>query len=1174
MSDPARAAAGAALVFATSLGIAALGVTDPNDIALSAWLQAVAAGLLAGVLILLALHGRQQARDDQARQRELIEMADVGMSLTESDGRLAQVNRRYAEIVGRSVEQLLTLRFQDLTHPDDLDSDLTQMAELLARQIPYYRMQKRYLRLDGSSVWVLLTVTLAQSSGRASGLARRVMRDEPPRFISTIQDISELRQTQDALQHQRTQLEQVIRGIPDCLTMRDIDGRYQLVNPAAERLIGRPAAEILGKRAEEVYRHGVMAETPEIDRRVIDRGEPVRHEARLSGDNGALATIDLVISPLVGPDQRPYGVISVGRDVTHERHNLRLLEQASHRNRELLTEAERSRLALLSLLEDQRDAQAALSASEARLRAVVAALPDLIFLFDAQTRLIDIWSSSDDNLLGPREAFIGQRLSEFLPHALAALATEEIRAALEHGKGQPFEYSLTLPAGERWYEMRTARVGHDVALGVARDITREREARQAQRRTEDNLLLAVEGTGDGLWDWDLISDNVGYSVAFERLLRYEGQTPFSARFLFRDRLHPDDRERCVNAVRDAIKQGIRFDATYRLMCFDGEYRWFQGRGMCHRAPDGQPLRFSGVLSDLSDRLRDEERLRLAAQVLDSTQEGVMITNAQRRIVSVNRAFTTLLGYTEAEVLGRTPRMLSSGRHEAAFYDAIWAELDQTGQWKGEIWNRRKDGELMPELLSISAVHDITGAISHYVGVFADISRMKDSEARLEFLAHHDPLTRLPNRLLFNQQMEQALHQAQREHRRLAVLLLDLDRFKDINDSYGHLAGDELLQHVAQRLTGRLRQSDTLARLGGDEFALLMHDLRYDDDAARLASELLGALSQPWRSSDGVEVNVGVSIGICIYPDHGQTSQALLQGADAALYRAKGDGRGVYRYYADEMTQSARERLHLETRLRRALVDDQLVLHYQPQVELQTGRIVGAEALVRWMDPEHGLIPPGRFIPVAETTGLIGDIGAWVLAEACRQGKAWLDEGLPPLTLAVNVSPRQFRHADLAAQVMQTLIETGLPAEQLELELTEGALMEREQEALDVLQRLRAIGVGVAIDDFGTGYSSLAYLKRFPLDVLKIDRSFIADIPNDPDDMEIAAAVIAMGHSLGIRVLAEGVETVDQLAFLRFKHCDRYQGFLCSRPVPPDEFAALLRAQITRADNEDPQPFDA
>ncbi|MEY2655173.1 MAG: hypothetical protein RLZZ524_2201 [Pseudomonadota bacterium] len=1152
MSDPARAAAGAALVTATSLCFAALGVTDLKDVDTLSWLQAVASGLLAGVLILLALRGRQQARDEAARLAELIEMADVGMSLTEADGRLSHVNRRYAEIVARTPEQLLALRFQDLTHPDDLDADLTQMVELLAHRIPYYRMQKRYLRPDGSSVWVLLTVTLARGDRRGD--------DDEQRFISTIQDISELRSTQEALHLQRAQLEQIIRSIPDCLAMRDIEGRYQLVNPAAERLIGRPVAEIIGRLPEEVYRADSMTETREIDRRVIDRGEPIRREALLTGESGATATIDLVISPLVGPDQRPYGVISVGRDVSRERHNLRLLEYAGQRNRDLLAEAERSRLALLSLLEDQRAAQVALSASEARLRAVVSALPDLIFLIAADGRLIDIWSSSEESLLGPREQFIGQRLSDFLPPALAALAMQEIRTALQQGTGQPFEYSLPLPAGERWFEMRTARSGDEVVLGIARDITREREARLAQQRTEESLLLAVEGSGDGLWDWDLTNDNIGYSNTFERLLRYEGQTPFSARFLFRERLHPDDRDRCVAAVRDSINHGHRFDATYRLMCFDGEYRWFQGRGMCHRGPDGQPARFSGVLSDLSDRLRDEERLRLAAQVLDSTQEGVMITDARRRIVSVNRAFTALLGYTEAEVLGKTPRVLSSGRHDAEFYEAIWAQLAQTGQWKGEIWNRRKDGELLPELLSISAVHDITGAVSHYVGVFADISLMKDSEARLEFLAHHDPLTRLPNRLMFNQQIEQALHQAQREHRRLAVLLLDLDRFKDINDSYGHLAGDELLQHVAQRLTGRLRQSDTLARLGGDEFALLMHDLRHDDDAARLAGELLAALSQPWRSSDGVEVNVGVSIGICIYPDHGQTSQALLQGADAALYRAKGDGRGVYRYYADEMTQSARERLHLENRLRRALVDNQLVLHYQPQVELQTGRIVGAEALVRWMDPEHGLIQPARFIPVAETTGLIGDIGAWVLAEACRQGKAWLDQGLPPLTLAVNVSPRQFRHADLAAQVMQTLIETGLPAEHLELELTEGALMEREQEALGVLQRLRAIGVGIAIDDFGTGYSSLAYLKRFPLDVLKIDRSFIADIPNDPDDMEIAAAVIAMGHSLGIRVLAEGVETVDQLAFLRFKHCDRYQGFLCSRPIPPDDFAALLRAQ--------------
>ncbi len=1156
MSDITRAAAGAALVLLTGLCVSALGPAG-LDVA-GAW-QAGASAAAGGALLALALRHRRKASDAHEQMRELIDLADVGMSLTEADGRLAHVNRRYAEIVGRTPEQLLAMRFQELTHPDDLDADLGQMAELLAHRIPYYRLQKRYLRPDGSPVWVLLTVTLVRTEGRVG------LHGGPIRFISTIQDISELQAAQEALGLQRTQLEQIIRSIPDYIAVRDIAGRYQLVNPAAERLIGRPASEIVGQTPEAVYRDGTLADAREIDRLVLDRGEPIRRETVLVGRAGEQFSVDLVISPLLGPDQRPHGVISVGRDVTRERHNLRLLEQAGQRNLELLAEAERSRLALLSLLEDQREAQQALSASAAHLHAVVSALPDLIFLFDHDARPVDIWTSDEANLLGPRERFIGKRLDEFLPPGLAELAEGRIRQTLAGARPAPFEYSLDLPGGMRWFEMRTARAGAQVVLGIARDITGEHNARLAQRRTEESLLLAIDGTGDGLWDWDLVTGQGSYSNSCERLLRYEGVEPFASVLRPRERLHPEDLERTLAAAHDAIDHGTRFNATFRLLCYDGEHRWFHGRGMCHRDAQGKPLRFSGVLSDLTDRLRDEERLRLAAQVLDSTQEGVMITDAQRRIVSVNRAFTVLLGYTEAEVLGRTPRMLSSGRHEAGFYDAMWTQLAQTGQWKGEIWNRRKDGELMPELLSISAVRDDSGTISHYVGVFADISLMKDSEARLEFLAHHDPLTRLPNRLLFNQQIELALHQAQRENRRLAVLLLDLDRFKDINDSYGHLAGDELLQHVAQRLTGRLRQSDTLARLGGDEFALLMHDLRYDDDAARLASELLGALSQPWRSSDGVEVNVGVSIGICIYPDHGQSSQALLQGADAALYRAKGDGRGVYRYFADEMTQSARERLHLENRLRRALVENQLVLHYQPQVELQSGRIVGAEALVRWMDPEHGLIPPGRFIPVAETTGLIGDIGAWVLAEACRQGKAWLDEGLPPLTLAVNVSPRQFRHADLAAQVMQTLIETGLPAEQLELELTEGALMEREQEALGVLQRLRAIGVGVAIDDFGTGYSSLAYLKRFPLDVLKIDRSFIADIPNDPDDMEIAAAVIAMGHSLGIRVLAEGVETVDQLAFLRFKHCDRYQGFLCSRPVPPNEFAALLRAQGPRGD---------
>lgn len=564
-----------------------------------------------------------------------------------------------------------------------------------------------------------------------------------------------------------------------------------------------------------------------------------------------------------------------------------------------------------------------------------------------------------------------------------------------------------------------------------------------------------------------------------------------------------------------------------------------------------------VAQDISQRRQTEQSERLAAAVVASTREGVMVTDPQLRIVSINRAFTEVLGYREEEVIGRSPRLMRSGRHDRTFYTAMWESIREKGHWQGEIWNRRKDGAIFPELLSISEVRAPDGQLTHYVGLFTDISRLKASEEQLEFLAHHDPLTRLPNRRRFEEHLQHALAEAQRSGARLALLMLDLDRFKDINDSWGHLAGDEWLQHVAERLGRRVRAADLLARLGGDEFVLVMQHLGSPDDAARLAAELITALGEPWQLSQGVEVSSGASVGISLYPDHGLTPQRLLQGADAALYRAKADGGGTFRYFSDEMTQEARERLHIEGRLRRAVSQGQLKLVYQPQLDLASGRIIGAEALLRWFDPVEGMIPPDRFIPVAEASGLISELGLWVLREACGQGRRWQDEGLPPLTLAVNVAARQLQHGDLVAEVQQALSETGFPAERLELELTESSLMSREGHALATLQRLRHMGVRVAVDDFGTGYSSLAYLKRFPLDVLKIDRRFIADIPHDREDMEIASAVIAMGHSLRIQVLAEGVETPAQLEFLRLRGCDRYQGFVYGHPLDPEAFAHLL-----------------
>ena len=565
--------------------------------------------------------------------------------------------------------------------------------------------------------------------------------------------------------------------------------------------------------------------------------------------------------------------------------------------------------------------------------------------------------------------------------------------------------------------------------------------------------------------------------------------------------------------------------------------------------------------------RSEARQRLAATVVDNTMEGVVVTDAHSRILSVNAAFTRLLGYTEEELLGKTPRVFKSGRHDKAFYEAMWSTLTETGYWQGEIWNRRKNGEIFPEHMSLSAVRDPAGEITHYVCMFTDISEEKAQQRQLEYLAHNDPLTGLSNRTWFGHQLELAVQEAQGSGEHIAVLLLNLDRFKDVNDSYGHTTGDEVLKHIARQVQSALRPGDVLGRMAGDELAVVARNLRHADGAAAMARHLIRAVAEPWRSPDGLEVVAGVSVGICMFPEHAGTTELLLQGAHAAVYGAKARGRGAWCFFHEAMTQAARERLELESRLRLALAQGHLQMYYQPQMDIATGRIQGAEALVRWNDPQEGLISPARFIPVAETSGVIGPLGEWVVREVCRQGQQWREAGLPPLTLALNVSPRQFHLTDLAGCTAAALQASGFPAALLELEITESALAERTEEARQVLVRLRELGVRIAVDDFGTGYSLRAQLKRFPIDVLKIDQGFIRDIPQSEDDMAISAAIIAMGHSMGLSVLAEGVETEGQLAFLRERGCDAYQGYLCSRPVPADEFVALLRAQAEPAATE-------
>jgi len=558
---------------------------------------------------------------------------------------------------------------------------------------------------------------------------------------------------------------------------------------------------------------------------------------------------------------------------------------------------------------------------------------------------------------------------------------------------------------------------------------------------------------------------------------------------------------------------------------------------------------------------------VAVAFFESTRNAVIVMDAKTRILVVNTAFAELTGYAASEVIGRTEQIFESDQQDAAFYVDLWSKINQNGYWQGEIKSRRKNGEVYLQMLNITAIKTQLGKVTHYIWMFSDVTQLNDIVTRLDFLAHHDPLTGLPNRLLLFVRLEHCIALAQRERKSAALLMLDLDRFKRVNDSFGHFAGDELLKQVAHRLTSRLRGIDTVSRLGGDEFAIFLEDLSHTQDSARLATEIIAAIGEPFHLSNGSEVRIGASVGISLFPEQGITSEELLRQADAALYRAKAEGGGNFKYYSEDLTHAALRRMNLESLLRRAVIRNELLVNYQPQIDTSSGKIMGAEVLLSWHNKKEGLVPPSQFIPIAEESGLILELGEWVLREACRQGQAWLAAGLPALKLAVNLSPHQFRHGNIVEMVSDILNETNFPAAYLELEITESALMEREKEAVLILGNLRDLGVSLAIDDFGTGYSSLAYLKRFPLNMLKIDKTFIDDMPQQENDREITSAIIGLGHTLGLKVLAEGVETKEQLDFLKEKGCDYYQGFYKSPPLSAEDFSKLLKGYFPRSKDD-------
>jgi len=809
---------------------------------------------------------------------------------------------------------------------------------------------------------------------------------------------------------------------------------------------------------------------------------------------------------------------------------------------------------------ERRNAQRALSESELRFRTLAESAPDAILTVDTVGTLLFVNGAAGQLFGYPVTALIGQPVTslvpEYRPHRPR---TDENGAAVRHGTTGRHASGRILPLELSFGELQ--RDGKRLTTVFVRDLAEKMRAEQALRESEARFRRAAMMSSDLVHECVRETGEMSWFGDVDRILGHaEGEFPRTIEAWHRA-IHPEDRGRVQAALDRHWDSGEPFFEEYRIQRKDGAVLHWHHTGTLLTGADPGGRRSLGTVTDVSSRREIEEALRLSEKryrtLFERNLAGVYRSTLEGRILDCNESFARIFGYPSREEVLRQAAW-DFYVHPEDREAALAKLLERQTLSNYELCLKRKDGSTVWVLESESLIEGPDGRLSVIEGTAIDITERKRAEEQVKHLAFHDPLTNLPNRLLFNDRLTLAVAQAHRHSQRLAVLFLDLDRFKVINDSLGHSVGDELLRQVAERIQESVREGDTVARLGGDEFTLLVPGITAEEDAAKIARKICDAIHAPFWI-DGRELFVTTSVGVSVYPSDGHDAETLVRNADSAMYRAKEQGRDNYQLYTPAMNAKAIERLSLESRLRQAVANDELELHFQPFIDLKTAELLGAEALLRWKHPELGLIPPGEFIPIAEISGLIVPIGEWVLKTACAQARQWHERGFPSLSVSVNLSTRQFQQgSDLVSQVNQALDETGLEPGKLDLEITESNAMQNAEHSINTLMGLKKRGVRISMDDFGTGYSSLNYLKRFPIDRIKLDQSFVRDLPGDKDDAAIAMAVIAMGRSLELAVIAEGVETEEQLAFLQGHDCDQLQGYLLSRPLPAEAFETFLR----------------
>jgi diguanylate cyclase (GGDEF)-like protein/PAS domain S-box-containing protein len=1036
----------------------------------------------------------------QLLEFQSFEHAPVGIFITDAEGRRLYVNPRWCEIAGLSMEEALGDGWQNAIHPDDRQRCIAAWRNAVANNHPFVS-EYRFLHKDGTNLTVLANANqLKDDEGNIRG------------FIGSITDISTSIETEQQLRFR----DAAIATSMDAFAMSDMEGNINYVNQAFVDMWQLTSPEqVIGRKATEFWNNAEDA--GQVIEELISSGN-WRGNLLARRDDGSTFTTQLSAHMVTDDNGHPLCMMASFLDVSEQI----ATQQSLDKERSFINAVFENAGVLMVVLDNTGN----------------------IVRFNRSCETLTGYSADEvrgrkvwDFLLPTNEVEPVKQVFNEL--ALAAIPNRYDNIWLSSkGEKRLIDWSNDVIRDS------TGQVEYIIASGV--DITEKRETERALQQHKESLAKAQEIAGLGSWDWNIVTGELHWS---DEIFRIFGITPqaFPATYeAFLSYIHPDDRQKVIDAVNSSIANRTSYDIAHRVLRHNGEIRFVKEQGIVYDNNTGTPQQMIGTVHDITDQKRTEARMLKLSQALEQTADMVVITSNKGNIEYVNPAFCENTGYTKEEVIGRNPNILKSGKHDNTVYEKLWQTILAGKTYSNVLVNRRKDGSTYYEEKTITPLKNEKGEVTNYISTGKDITEMMQTQQRLYHLAHHDALTSLPNRTLFMDRLAHSLTRSSREKHSLAVLFLDLDQFKKINDTLGHNIGDKLLNLMSQRLRDTIRSEDTVARLGGDEFAILLEDTSGHYAIRQVADKIINAMIEPFRIGKH-ELFCTTSIGISIYPEDGRNAENLLKSADTAMYKAKDNGRNNYRFYSAEMNARAFERLNLETNLRYALERDEFILHYQPIYDADNN-IESFEALLRWQHPQLGVISPDDFIPLLEETGMIIDVGEWVLHRACQQAHQWHESNINKARISVNLSSRQFGEAGLSGKIWKILQQTKLPAEYLEIEITESTLMQNAQTTIDTLWALNDMGIQLAIDDFGTGYSSLSYLKSFPLDTLKIDRSFVNDLPQDKDDITLVKAIITLAKNLNLKSVAEGIETREQFELLKECGCDLMQGYYLSRPL--------------------------